>query len=120
VDAHCLAVIGCWQCSVVGESRVFGESRIGSRAGFNTPSQNSGSLYGCLEKVCGTHSPVVAGRMVFGVIITQIFGSRAPVDEELFLAHAVLDPVEAHVDGFGPFLFDCVVGETGGGGVVGL
>jgi hypothetical protein len=38
----------------------------------------------------------------------------------LLLTDAVFDPVEVHVDGFGPFLFDGVVGKSRGGGIVGL
>jgi hypothetical protein len=32
------------------------------------------------------------------------------------LGDAILDPVESHVDGFGPLLPDGVVGETNGSG----
>ena len=36
------------------------------------------------------------------------------------LAHAVTNPIEAHVNGFGSALFDRVVDNTGGAGIVGL
>ena len=58
--------------------------------------------------------------MVFGVIVAEVFGSRTPVNEELFLVYSVFDPVESHVDGFGSFMFDCVIREAFGGGVVHL
>ena len=55
---------------------------------------------------------------MFGKIISSVQNSSFPVDVELSLAHPVADPIEAHVDGFGAFLFDGVVGNSGGGAVV--
>lgn len=43
-----------------------------------------------------------------------------PVDLELFLRYAILDPIESHVHKFGPLLFDLFVGKFVGGGVVNL
>ena len=40
------------------------------------------------------------GRMVLGLVITNIGAAGFPVDKELFLQCPVLDPVEAHVNGF--------------------
>jgi hypothetical protein len=37
---------------------------------------------------------------------------------ELALADVVMNPVEAHIDGFGVFLFDGVIGEDASGGAV--
>ena len=62
----------------------------------------------------------MAGRVMLGVIVTKVFVAGAPVDEEVALADAILEPVESHVHGFGAFLFDGVVGEAGGRGVVSL
>ena len=42
------------------------------------------------------------------------------MDYELALLDSVSNPVKAHVNGFGPFLFDSVIGDTFGTGVVGL
>ena len=43
-----------------------------------------------------------------------------PVNEEFAIADTILDPVEAHVDGLGLALFDGVIGNAGGAGVVSL
>ena len=48
-------------------------------------------------------------RVMFCVIVGQIGYAWLPVDEELAVAGAVADPVEAHVDGFGELLFDGVI-----------
>jgi hypothetical protein len=58
--------------------------------------------------------------MVFGMEISKIFWTGLPIDKELVLADTVFDPVKTHVDGFGYFLFDCVVCKSGHSGVVGL
>ena len=60
------------------------------------------------------------GRVVFRVVVCKILGALAPMDEEMALADAVSDPIEAHVHGFGSSLFDGVVADAGGAGVVGL
>ncbi len=59
-------------------------------------------------------------RVVFGVIVGDIGGSGAPIDQELALSGPVLDPVEAHVDRLRSFLLDGAVGETDSSGVVNL
>ena len=38
---------------------------------------------------------------------------------EVALADSIADPIEARVDGFGPFLFDGVGGDAAGGIIVG-
>jgi hypothetical protein len=47
-----------------------------------------------------THCAMMFGRMVFGVVVGEIFGAWAPLDQTLFLMNAVLYPVKAHVHGF--------------------
>ena len=97
-----------------------------SPTGINTPSQEKmdhivgqlvGRLLGRVELVW-SYLTVVGGGMMLGVIVTKIVGAGAPVDDKLSLAGPVLDPIEAHVDGFGSFLFDGVVGEALSSGVV--
>jgi hypothetical protein len=39
---------------------------------------------------------------------------------KLALSNTIANPVKAHIDSFGPFLFDDVVGDTRGGAVVSL
>jgi hypothetical protein len=58
--------------------------------------------------------------MVFGEVVSHVGGAAFPVDNELALADAVADPVEAHVNGFGAFLSDGVIGDAHGILVVGL
>jgi len=72
------------------------------------------------EKIAGAHEPVMRRGMMFGEVIGKIVFALGPVDEELALADAIADPVKAHVDGFGPALFDGVVGNAGGTGIVGI
>lgn len=71
-------------------------------------------------QVSGAHGLVVFGREVFGVVVGQIFDAGFPVDTKLTLADTISHPVKTHVDGFGAALFDCVVDDTGGAGVVNL
>ena len=58
--------------------------------------------------------------MKFSDIVSIVTIFRTPVDEELVLANPVLDPVEAHVDGFSGLVLDTVVGEANRSGVVNL
>ena len=56
--------------------------------------------------------------MVLGEIISKVAGAPGPVDAELALVDAVPGPVKAHVDGFGPDLFDRAIHDSTGGGIV--
>ena len=56
--------------------------------------------------------------MVFGKIVGLVESAAAPVDEELALANAVANPVEAHIDSLGAPLFHRVVGNTSCGVIV--
>ena len=56
--------------------------------------------------------------MMLGVIVAQVTDASLPVDEELTLACAITYTIKAHVDRFQSFLFDVVVGESVGSGVV--
>ena len=44
-------------------------------------------------------------RVVLGEIVTKISAAGFPINEKLTLPGAVLDPIEAHIDGFGYFCF---------------
>jgi hypothetical protein len=59
-------------------------------------------------------------RMVFGEVVGLVQDAFAPIDVELLLAHAVADPVEAHVDGFGSLLLDSVIGDARRSAIIGL
>ena len=41
-----------------------------------------------------------------------------PEDVELALGGAVLEPIEAHIDGFGTFLFNSACDDAMGGNIV--
>ena len=58
--------------------------------------------------------------MVFGEIICKVIGTGAPKDLELALVRAIAEPVETHVNGFGPTLFDSVVDNAGSAAVINL
>jgi hypothetical protein len=44
----------------------------------------------------------------------------SPIDVKVALADTVTNPVKAHVDCLGTFLFDCVIGNSGSSAVVSL
>jgi len=52
---------------------------------------------------------VIGSGVVFCEIIGSIGVTRLPEDVKLALAGMIMQPVKPHVDGFGPFLFDCVI-----------
>jgi hypothetical protein len=58
--------------------------------------------------------------MVFREVVGHVGRAAFPVDDELALADADADPVEAHVNGFGALLSDGVIGNTHGTLIVGL
>ena len=49
---------------------------------------------------------------MFGMVITNVG------NEKFSLAGTISDPVEMHIDCFGPFLLDCVVRKSIGSGIV--
>jgi hypothetical protein len=50
-------------------------------------------------------------RMMFGKIISFVEDASSPLGVKLSLAYAVANPVKAHVNHFGVFLFDRVIGN---------
>eukprot|EP00980_Cylindrotheca_fusiformis_P000015 scaffold5_cov98-Cylindrotheca_fusiformis.AAC.2 len=63
---------------------------------------------------------MVDRSMVLGEVIGKVGAAGFPKHVELSLGDAVADPVVAHVDVASLVLFDGVVGDTRGGGVVSL
>ena len=61
---------------------------------------------------------VVRRWVVFGEVVTFVRASWGPAEMALALADAILEPVEAHVYGFGAALFDCVREDAMGNSVV--
>jgi hypothetical protein len=58
--------------------------------------------------------------MVFHKIIRAVVTAFFPTNDRLALVNMITNPIKAHVDGFGLFLFDSVIGNAGGSAVVGL
>ena len=71
-------------------------------------------------EICRSQLLMMCGGMMFGDVIGFVQNAFFPVDVELSLSHAVANPIKAHVDSFGAFLFDGIVCDAGGGAVVGL
>ena len=55
---------------------------------------------------------------MLGEVVTKVSAPGFPINEKLALPGAVLDLIEAHIDGFGSFLFDFPDGEAFRGRVV--
>ena len=67
----------------------------------------------------GWEDGLVMGRWaMFSHIVGFVGDTWAPVDQELALFDAVLDPIKMHANGLRAFLFDFNVGEADGGGIV--
>ena len=56
--------------------------------------------------------------MVFGVVVTQILESGMPFYIELFVGNLVCKPELSHFHQTGSLAFNCVIGNSSGGGVV--
>ena len=69
-------------------------------------------------KVGRSHNTVMGRRVALGELVTEINAAGFPINEKLALLGAVLDPIEAHIDGFGSFLIYCAVCKTFRGRVV--
>ena len=78
-----------------------------------------GKWWDCLamEIVC-SFSDMVGWRVVFGEIICKITFAWSPMDSELSLFLAISKPIKAHVHGFRSLLFDCVIHNAFGTGIV--
>jgi hypothetical protein len=68
----------------------------------------------------GQHCLVMLGRVMFGVIVSNILGARGPIDMELVLLDSVLNPIKPHIHCVGSDLSYVVVGNPAGGGIVNL
>ena len=86
--------------------------------GINTPLQRDLAVQ--IEEVAGAHEAMVRRRVVFSEVVGKVVGSFAPVDMIVALGDTVFDPVETHVHGFGPALFDGVINDANGTFVVRL
>ena len=74
----------------------------GSR--IDTPSQNVGNY--CIGQLSSwlqvrrLYDTVMGRIVVLGEIFTEVSAAGFPINEKLTLLGAVLDPLEAHIDGF--------------------
>ena len=59
-------------------------------------------------------------RKMLGKIIGKIVDAFFPMHDELSEADSVANPIEAHVNGFGLFLLDCVIDNLLGACIVSL
>ena len=59
-----------------------------------------------------SHNAVMGRVVVLGKIFIEFIAAGFPINEKLALPGAVLDPIEAHIDGFGYFFLDCAVCEA--------
>jgi hypothetical protein len=71
-------------------------------------------------QVGGANGFMMGGWMMLGEVVSSVRAAFSPIDEKLSLSDAVSYPIKTHVHGFGPFLFDAVVGNAGGSAVVSL
>ena len=89
---------------------------------IDTPFQNVGNYcigqLGSWVQVGRSHNKVMGRRVVLGEVVNEVSASGFTINEKLAYPSAVLDPIEAHIDGFGSFLFDCAVGKAFRGRVV--
>ena len=75
---------------------------------IDTPSQNVGNY--CIGQLSSwvqvgrSHDTMMGRRVVLGEIVTEVNASGFPINEKLTLPGAVMDPIEAHIDGFRYFL----------------
>ena len=64
------------------------------------------------------HNTAMGRRVVLGKIFTEVSAAGFPINEKLAFPGAVLDPIEAHINGFGYFLLYGAICETFRGRVV--
>ena len=58
--------------------------------------------------------------MMLGEVVSQVVFAFFPKYFKLVLADAISYPVETHVNSFGALLFDCVIDNSKGCGIVSL
>jgi hypothetical protein len=71
-----------------------------------------------LVYIRGANYLMVRRRMVLREIISTVETAFFPINNKLALANTITNSIKWHVNGFGSFLFDGVIGNAGGGAVV--
>ena len=69
-------------------------------------------------QIRGTDLLMMRSRVMFSEIISLVQCALLPVYMELALAYSVTNPVKAHIDRLGTFLFHGVVCDSGGCAIV--
>ena len=89
---------------------------------IDTPSQNMGNY--CIGQLSSwvqvgrSHNTVMGRGVVLGEIVAEVSAAGFPINEKLVLPGAVLNSIEAHIDGFRYFLLYGAVCKTFRGRVV--
>jgi len=65
-----------------------------------------------------THASVNGRSKVLRVVVGKIANAGLPLDDELAIVDAILEPIETHVNGFGAFLFNSSIEDATGNTVV--
>ena len=55
---------------------------------------------------------MIDGGMMLGGVVCLVIAAFVPKNVELFLGHAVPQPIITHIPGFGAFLVNVIVNET--------
>jgi len=63
-------------------------------------------------------APVNGRSKVLCVVVGKIANVRLPLDDELAILDAILEPIETHVNGFGAFLFNRSIEDATGNTIV--
>ena len=69
-------------------------------------------------KVDWLDSSMVCSRVVLGRVVSKIVFTWRPEDVEFALGSAVFEPIGAHADGIGTFLFNCSCEDTTGSNII--
>jgi len=63
-------------------------------------------------------APVNGRSKVLRVVVGKIANARLPLDDELAILDAIMEPIETHVNGFRAFLFNSSIEDATGDTVV--
>jgi hypothetical protein len=76
-----------------------------------------GRGWGMVDYV-GNQYDVLNGVQVFGEVVSDVEIGTNVRHKKLALSNAVVNPMKAHIDGFGASLLDGIVGDADGASVV--
>jgi len=61
---------------------------------------------------------MVRVQVMFGVVISPVFGASVPIITKLVLRCATMEPLELHIQHLAPACNNCFIGNTCGGRVI--